>query len=114
MNDKLIPIYTSAGECSAYLSYPYIFDVNGDWIAFVDKDRSVYSIRGEYIGWITDDPRIVRMVSSDDLKKRVEPIKKPSMIKVVATQALAPMMPDLPNSQIDVLQDEPNKFIGNG
>lgn len=111
---KLIPIYTSSGDCLAYLSYPYIFDVNGDWIAFVIENRSVYSNGGDYLGWITDDPRIVRTISSDGLKGRIEPPPSPDKKIIAETTVFAPLMSDLPNSQIDVLQDEPHKFYGNG
>ena len=111
---RQIPIYTSAGDCLAYLSYPYVFDVNGDWIAFVTDDRNVYSVNGDYIGWITDDPRIVRTVSSNGFRNTKEPPVAPLRIKIKLSTSLAPMMSDLLNSQIDVLQDEEYKFIAFG
>ena len=108
---KQIPIYTSEGDCKAYLIYPYVFDEDGDWIAFITDDRNVYSVNGDYIGWITDDPRIVRTVSSDGFRDTSEPPEAPLRIKIKISTSLAPMMPDLPNTQIDVLQDEEFKFI---
>ena len=113
MSRRLIPIYTSDGDCLAYMGYPYIYDTHGEWIAFATSDRNVYSIVGEYIGNITDDPRIIRAISSDGLKSRVEPPPAPPKIVIKVDMALAPMMPDLPNNYIDVLQDEPHKFLGN-
>ncbi len=109
----IIPIYTTDGDCPAYLGYPYIFNTNGDWIAFVTEDRSVYSVQGKYIGWITNDPRIVRKVSDDDLMERLKPPKTPEKVKIIRSTTIPPMMSDLPNSQIDVLQDEPYKFFSN-
>jgi hypothetical protein len=107
-----VPIYTSQGDCSAYLGYPYIYDLNGEWIAFVTEDRTVYSIFGEYIGTITNDPRIVRTVSSNRKKKKHTPPPAPQRVRIIRATAIAPMMTDLPNSQVDVLQDEPFKFFG--
>jgi len=108
-----VPIYTSQGDCPAYLGYPYIYNLSGEWIAYATEDRSVYSIFGVYIGTITNDPRIVRAISNNDLKEKHAPPPAPPKVRIVNIKVVAPMMTDLPNSYIDVLQDEPYKFFGN-
>jgi hypothetical protein len=88
----LIPIYTSKGDADAFLLYPFLFNRNGDWIGFVTPKREVYSVLGEFVGTLTNDPRIVR---------------KPQKVYPPATIPLAPMMSDLSHSVIDVLLDAP-------
>ena len=56
----IIPIYTTKGDAEAFLVYPYIFNRNGDWIGFVTPQREIYSVIGDYVGTLTNDPRIVR------------------------------------------------------
>lgn len=56
----LIPIYNSKGDAGAFLEYPYIFNRNGDWVGFVTPKREVYSVLGYYVGYLTNDPRILR------------------------------------------------------
>ena len=109
---KLIPIYSTAGEVPAYLGYPYIYDQNGEWIGFVTQGRDVYSVEGEYVGWVNDDPRIVRKISSDELKENIDPPPPTDRIRIQLNSALAPMLPELPSSQIDVLMEEPHKLFG--
>ena len=56
----LIPIYSSKGDAEAFLSYPYLFNRIGDWIGFVTPKRDVYSVIGYYVGYLSDDRRIIR------------------------------------------------------
>jgi hypothetical protein len=103
----LIPIYTSKGDAEAFLLYPNLFNRNGDWIGFVTPKRGVYSVLGEYVGTLTDDPRIVRKRATSTLKPRLKPPPTPQKVYPPATVPLAPMMTDLSHSVIDVLLDAP-------
>jgi hypothetical protein len=106
----LIPIYTSKGDAEAFLVYPYLFNRIGDWIGFVTPKRDVYSVRGEYVGTLTNDPRIVRKRATSTLKPGLKPPPKPPKVYPPATIPLPPMMSDLSLSLIDILLDAPERL----
>lgn len=105
-----IPIFTTKGDAEAFLVYPYIFNRNGDWIGFVTPQREIYSVIGDYVGTLTNDPRIVRKRATSTLKPRLKPPPRPRKIYPPATIPLAPMMPELSHSVIDVLLDAPERL----
>lgn len=110
MAKKLIPIYTTSGDLGAYLIYPYLHNSLGEWIGFVTPKREVYSVLGNYVGTLTNDPRVLRRRSYDFSKPRLKPPPPQQRITVPATVPLAPMMAELPFSMIDVLEDEPERL----
>jgi hypothetical protein len=103
----LIPIYTSKGDADAFLLYPFLYNRSGEWIGFVTPKREVYSVLGEFVGTLTNDPRIIRKRATSTLKPRLKPPAKPPKVYPPATVPLAPMMSDLSHSVIDVLLDVP-------
>ncbi len=107
---KIIPIYTTQGDPEAFLQYPYLFNRNGEWIGFVTSQREVYSVLGEYIGTLTNDPRIVRTRSTATLRPRLKLPPAPKKISLPANIPLAPMMPELSHSLIDVLIEMPERL----
>jgi len=110
-NRKIIPIYTTKGDADAYLYYPYIFNRLGDWIGWVTPEREVYSVLGNYVGFLTNEPRILRTRSTSSTKPRQNPPPPPrDRIYPSATVPLAPLMSELSFSQIDVLLDEPERL----
>jgi hypothetical protein len=104
---RLIPIYSSRGDCEAFLSYPYLFNRQGEWIGWVTPERQVYSVHGHYVGWLSDDPRVLRRQSSGYLKPRRTPPQAPQRVMPPAIIPLAPMMPELLMGVFDVLQESP-------
>jgi hypothetical protein len=106
----LIPIYTSKGDIDAFLAYPYIFNRGGDWIGWVTARREVYSVIGYYVGYLSDDPRILRKRATSTLKPRLNPPPPPEPIRIPATLPLAPMLSELTFSIIDVLVEEPERL----
>ncbi len=106
----LIPIYNSKGDADAFLDYPYLFNRNGDWIGWVTPRREVYSVLGNYVGYLTNDPRILRKRATSTLKPRLEPPPTPRRINTPATVPLARMMSELTQSTIDVLLEEPERL----
>jgi hypothetical protein len=104
---SIIPIYTTKGDAEAFLAYPYLFNRNGDWIGFVTPKRDVYSVMGQFVGMLTNDPRIIRKKATSTLKPLLKPPLKPQRIRLPATIPLPPMMPELSHSVIDVLQEAP-------
>jgi hypothetical protein len=65
----------------------------------------VYSVHGHYVGWVSDEPRILRKQSSTFVKPLEAFPPVPAPIKPPASTPLAPMMPELPYGVIDVLDD---------
>lgn len=109
-NLPLIPVYTSKGDVEAFLVYPHLFNRNGDWVGWVTPKREVYSVIGFYVGYLTNDPRILRKRSTATLKQRQNPPPAPNRILLPATVPLAPLMSELTHSLVDVLQDEPERL----
>ncbi len=105
-----ISIYTSKGDTDAFLVYPYIFNRSGEWIGWVTSRREVYSVIGYYVGYLSDDPRILRKRATSTLKPRLNPPAAPEPIRVPATVPLAPMLSELTYSIIDVLSEEPERL----
>jgi hypothetical protein len=104
---KLIPIYNSRGEIGALLSFPYIYNLAGEWIGWVTPDRNVYSVHGHYVGTLTKDPRIVRKREVATTVHRKKPPPNPPAIRPPARLPLAPQLPELGTQMIDVLDDAP-------
>jgi hypothetical protein len=107
---KLIPLYTTKGDVEAFLAYPYVFNRTGDWIGFITPQREIHSVMGYYVGYLSDDKRIIRKRATNTLKPRLDPPPSPGRISPPATVPLAPLMRELTHSQIDVLLDEPERL----
>lgn len=107
---RIIPIYSSRGEVDAFLAFPYLFNRSGEWIGVVTPQREVYSVLGNYVGFLTNDPRIVRKRSDDAIKPRLKVPPIPGRITIPATTPLAPLMSDLSQSLVDILVEEPERL----
>ena len=105
-----IPVYSSKGDTEAYLVYPYLYDSRGEWIGFVTRDREVYSVYGQYVGWLSDDPRVLRKRTYSFSKPKISPPPNPGRLSVPSLGPLAPMMPELTYDVVDILLDEPDKL----
>ena len=65
-----IPIYTTPGDWSALLIFPYLYNTLGEWIGWVTADREVFDINGIYVGWLTEEPRILtRRIHDGQLRR---------------------------------------------
>jgi hypothetical protein len=107
---RIIPIYSSRGEAEAYLAYPYLYNRSGEWIGWVTPQKEVYSVLGNYVGFLTGDPRIVRRRAEDITRPRIKAPPGPRRLITPAHTPLAPLMSDLPNSLIDILVEEPERL----
>jgi hypothetical protein len=105
---KSVPIYTTKGDLGGYLSYPYIFNPQGEWIGWVTEDRTVYTVNGVYVGWLSMEPRILRKQSGGFGRARLSPPLPPSVFLPPPTVPLAPLMAELPSGVFDVLDEEPD------
>lgn len=108
--NRVIPIYMSNGDAGAFLQYPYLFSLTGEWIGFVTSKRDVYSVLGDFVGTLTNDPRIIRKMATSTLKPHLMPPTTPEKIRPPASVPLAPMMSDLNPGLIDVLLDMPERL----
>ncbi len=106
----IIPIYNSRGEAGAFLQYPYIFNPLGEWVGFVLPNRDVYSVLGVYVGRLNNDPRILRRRSTASLKPQATVPPPPRKFVPPARVPLAPLLPEITHSDIDVLLDEPERL----
>ncbi len=106
----VIPIYNSKGDVDAFLVYPYLFNRTGDWIGWVTPKREVYSVLGNYVGYLSNDPRVLRKRTTSTLKPYLKPPPQPERFSPPATVPLAPLMSELTYSTVDVLVEEPERL----
>lgn len=106
----IVPIYNSKGDAQAFLGYPYLFNQLGEWIGFVNAKRQVYSVLGVYVGYLSNEPRILRRRSTSTLSPRADVPRPPGKFVPPATVPLAPLMTELTHSIIDVLLEEPERL----
>jgi putative flippase GtrA len=88
----IIPIYTSRGDAEAFLVYPHIFNLQGEWIGFATPQGEVYSVLGHYVGYINQDPRLLRKRVTETTRPRLAPPTRPRKVNAPATFPLAPLM----------------------
>lgn len=111
---KLIPIFTTQGVVGAFLIYPYLYDLHGEWIGWVSSDRMVYSVLGYHVGILTMDPRILSPQARSEMLPWKEPPPRPESIRPPARLPFAPMLADIPSNMIDVLVDAPEQLLPYG
>ena len=105
---KYYPVYTTRGDTGGYLGYPYIFNLSGEWIGWVTPDRQVYSVHGQYVGYLADGPRVLRKASTAFDQPRRQPPSTPKRVILPARAALPPLMSELPSGVMDVLEENPD------
>ena len=107
---KIIPLYHSKGDVGAFLVYPHLFNQSGEWIGFCTPERRVYSVLGNFVGYLSDDHRILRQRTATPTVRRRDPPPQPPKLNPPATIPLAPMMRELTHSTVDVLLEEPDRL----
>jgi hypothetical protein len=70
----------------------------------------VYSVLGLYVGYLSNDRRILRKRATSTLKPRLQVPQQPRRISPPAHFPLAPLMSELTYSTIDVLLEEPERL----
>jgi len=107
---RQIPIYTSHGDWAAMLVGRYLFNPQGEWIGFIDAQAQVFSVRGDYAGWLARDFRVLRKRDSTPLVPRRQPPPPPPRVQLPITVPLAPLMAELTYDTIDLFEDAPNRL----
>lgn len=104
---KLIPVYSTRGDCAGFLRYPYLYNRQGEWIGWVTANQTVYSVHGQYVGEMTTDPRILRKREWGHNRSTKTTPPRPKPIRPPAHVPLAPQMPEVPQNMIDVFDEAP-------
>ncbi|HET6846079.1 MAG TPA: hypothetical protein VFH29_04550 [Anaerolineales bacterium] len=107
---KVVPLYTSLGDVAGYLSYPHVFNLLGEWVGFCTREREVYSVLGNYVGYLSDDQRLLRQRSGSGTRRQVQPPPRPGRLIPPVLVPLAPMLRELTQSTVDVLLEEPERL----
>lgn len=110
IDKKIIPLYTTKGDAEVFMVFPYLFNRLGEWVGWVTPDKDVYSVLGFYVGYVSNDKRILRKRFIEEKKPNLTPIQPPQRVMPPATIPLAPMMSELLYSTIDVLLEEPERL----
>lgn len=108
---KLIPLYTTRGEWAGLFHEGHLYNSVGEWIGWVPKGANqVYSVRGDYVGWLSNDFRVLRKRAMDETIPRRAPPPRPPKISLPASVPLPPMVSDLTYDTIDVFDEEPDRL----
>lgn len=107
---RYIPIYLSNGEVGAFMVYPYLYNMQGDWIGWVDSERHVFSVLGVNVGYLSKDQRILCKRVTEDTLPRCTPLAEPPRVYPPANFPLAPLMSELGFNTMDVLMEQPQQL----
>lgn len=107
---RIIPVYKTSGEPGAYLVYPYIFNLEGEWVGWITPAKEIYSIDGQFVGTLTEDPRIFAPKSQYRPRYERTSPPPPKRIKTPISIPLARMMSEVPYGMIDVLMEDPHRL----
>jgi hypothetical protein len=112
------PIYSTAGDWVALLDEDEeggrLYDTCGEWIAWLvhtegKEGQEVYTRDGEYVGFLSNDGRVLRERIRKQRPLRSAPPATPK-ISPPATVPLPPLFAELPWNQVDVFEEEPELF----
>ena len=90
--------------------HPFIYSQTGEWVGWITSENDVYSVIGNYIGFLNRDNRILRKRSYDYSNPRKTPPPPQPRVRVPSIAPLPPMMAELPFTIIDVLDYEPHRL----
>ena len=105
----MIPIYRSDGEWVAVYDKGHLFSVEQEWVGFV-VGREVFDPSGEYLGFLSDDCRLLRKRTMQELAYHSPPPRPPRPI-LPANAPLAPLLRILPYHIIDMFEEYPERFL---
>lgn len=103
------PIYRSDGEWVAVYQKGNVFNCEKEWIGFV-VGREVYDPVGLYLGFLSDDRRLLRSRSRPTDRLRRQPPPRPERPELPATMPLAPMLRALPYHLVDMFEAFPERL----
>jgi hypothetical protein len=106
----MTPIYRSDGEWVAIMHQGHLYNVDGEWLGFlIGKD--VYDPQGRYLAYISDDRRLLRTRREPRDQPRKTPPPRPERTRFPSSMPLAPMLPALSYSIIDMFEEYPERLM---
>ena len=103
------PIYRSDGQWVAVYEKGHLHNVDGEWLGFV-IGREVFDPGGLYVGFLSDDRRLLRKRALSDDPPRVPAPPEPGRLKTPGNVPLAPLLRELPFQIIDVFAELPERI----
>lgn len=100
----MVPIYRSNGEWVAVYDKGHVYNCDKEWIGFV-HGRNVFDPSGLYLGFLSDDRRLLRSRSRPSDRLHRKPPPRPERPELPATMPLAPMLSALPYHLIDMFEE---------
>ncbi len=108
---KTYPLYASSGRWAGILLERYLYSTEGEWLGWVENDGAVYSVRGEYVGQLNRDMRVLRRrVVPDSLPRKNLPAAPPLRIERPLSAPLPPLFQELPPEIMDVFDEQPDRL----
>ena len=106
----MIPIYQTNGEWVAVYEEGHIFNIDREWLGFV-VGREVYDQAGLYMGFLSDDQRLLRKRTLSRKPPHFEPPPRPPKPRIPANVPFAPLLRELPHQIIDMFEEFPERLI---
>ncbi|MGD0574959.1 MAG: 4-fold beta flower protein [Anaerolineales bacterium] len=105
-----VHLFTSRGDFSALVSFPYLYNAEGEWIGWVSERQEVFNLEGKYVGWLSEDHRILRRRSVELGERTMPPPAAPQLRKIhpPAVVPLPPLMTVYSHDVMDVLEERPS------
>lgn len=97
------PIYRSDGEWVAVYAKGFLFNVDGECLGFT-RGREVYDMGGRYLGFLSDDRRLLRQ-RRPPAKEPLQPPPRPPRPRIPSSMPLPPMLRALPYGYIDLFEE---------
>ena len=102
-------IYRTDGEWMAVYHKGHLFTVDAVWLGFV-VGREVYDTGGEYLGFLSDDRRLLRKRTMTATPPRRKPPPRPERPEIPMVMPLSGLMRELPFHIIDVFEELEEKL----
>ena len=87
----------------------HLFNTTGDWLGFV-VGREVFSPGGDYVGFLSDDRRLLRRRVVNKTGHYYDPPPPPERPSLPETVPLAPLLRELPFHIVDVFEEMGEKL----
>ncbi len=102
-------LYTTNGDWAGLYYQGNLFSQAGEWIGFVGNANQVFSVSGEYVGWLSRDFRVLRKRDTDQ-GLRMAPPPNPGRLTPPATVPLPPLMAEIGFDTVDVFDEMPERL----
>ena len=106
----MTPVYRTDGEWVAVVYRGHVYNVDGEWLGFMIAN-DVYDTLGRYLAYISADHRLLRTRREPRDKPRKTPPLRPERPRMPSGMPLAPMLPALNYSTIDMFEEYPERLI---